>query len=667
MADRFTKAAGKRMRLGTKSCSECRRRKVRCVFPPGSSICQGCAVHNVPCNAQQPRAPADEAGIDKSSLQQRIIELEGLVKTLSQAVRSGTGPDLKPDRSTGEDGPWAEYPLGSKPLSDAPLANLFRNALLINDADGSLQDDEEKPDSFVQARGGVLSTNLRPYIPNEQTIRSMLEVTRKYWFTWPATFYGSEPHESFQVNPGGEGDGYLVQLIGNRHLDASFCKALLWIALCIQQLPMDCFRHSLPNIPTKQEILTSYLSYCQIILAGGNEDSLDALQCDMLLFKLYINMGMPQKSWICTRSAVSKAILLGMNKVDTNGSTVHKMIWLQVWQMEKQLAMVLGYPSAIRETNKTPIGQLPMGLEGPIAFRILYAQAAISDDVINRDQAHKDTSYAETVRIDDNVAELRKLFPDEWSDPNSLTESLEDFYFREVTKFIYFLVVKFVHLPYMLKSLHDSRYEHSRQSALEAAREQIRCYVRVRNFPGAEILMCETMDFQAFGAGITLIIGALYMPSCGRNPLDILSEDGGLVESLIASLRQTSVILECPVAQQGARVLELLMDTSPAGDNKLELVVPYFGKLRVKMPAVNNQVTSVPPSSFSDPSTNDGQSYYGFSASPSSVEFSTSEFLTGLPTPFKDGDELRQDWFGILDTDTFYDWQETLTRMQVDG
>lgn len=33
------------MRLGTKSCAECRMRKVRCNFPQNSHICEYCALH----------------------------------------------------------------------------------------------------------------------------------------------------------------------------------------------------------------------------------------------------------------------------------------------------------------------------------------------------------------------------------------------------------------------------------------------------------------------------------------------------------------------------------------------------------------------------------------------------------------------------------------------
>lgn len=666
------------MRLGTKSCSECRRRKIRCVFSPGNSVCQSCSLHDTLCNAQQPRIVLNAPENGNTVLQQRINGLEGLVKSLAATVGVAIAPNEDVNEETAQSAPsstadagWPspECRLSVTNPSDAPLINLFRNALLISDADGRIQDHGGNYKASIRACGRELSTNLSPYIPDEPTIRSILRTTQKYWCTWPTCYYGPEPDETFQVDRDSEGEEYIVKRLTNQYLDTGFCIAFLWLALCIQQLPMDEFRSSFPKSPSKQDLITSYLAYCKLILAGTDMDmeDLDAVQCHLLQYKLYINMGMPQKAWNGIRSAVSIATQLGLNKLTADDKESHRMIWLQSWITERQLSLVLGYPSAV-QTDKTQFGSLPMGLHGPVAYRILHALALVYGDVINRDQGYINTSYSTTIKIDEDLEELRRLFPVEWWDPSSLTNgSLMEFYYREVTKFLYFLLVKFVHLPYMLRSIHDIRYEHSRQSVLDAAREQIRCYVRLRNFPGAEILVCELMDFNVFSAGMALIIGTLYMPSHAQ-PLNILTEDGSLIESLIASLRQTALLLDCPVADQGARVLELLINRSPsAADEQVELTVPYFGKLKIKMPELNDDA-GFAPSTASQPSSVSGQTDNDFSSTTSAtVEFSTNDFASSVARQFKQGDELRTDWFGVFDTSSCYSWQHTLTRMQIDG
>jgi hypothetical protein len=429
---------------------------------------------------------------------------------------------------------------------------------------------------------------------------------------------------------------------------------------------VDWFRSNVTKVDSKQHLCTSYLAYCRIILANEDRDKLEAAQCDILSFKLYINMGMPQKAWACTRSAISTAILLGLDRLDATAKESHRMIWLLSWETERQLSLVLGYPSAVQATAKLPFGTLPMGLEAPVEYHILHSLAVLYGDVINRDQDRGNKSYATTMKIEEDAQEIKAHFPAEWWEPCHPGASVADVYYREGIKHLYFLLVKLIHMPYMLMSVHNTRYEHSRHAALEAAREQIRCYVRLRNHSDAEILMCELMDFQAFNAGITIIIGSLYMPGSAEASLNIFSEDSVLIESLICSLRMIASRLECLVAEQSANVLQLLIDPRRSSEH-VELLVPYFGKLQIKAPV------SIPETSASVSLTDFELSpvtypAHGFpmASNPPMVEFSTCEFLKGIPLQFKEGNELRQDWFGVIDQNACYDWQQTWAKMDVD-
>jgi hypothetical protein len=204
-------------------------------------------------------------------------------------------------------------------------------------------------------------------------------------------------------------------------------------------------------------------------------------------------------------------------------------------------------------------------------------------------------------------------------------------------------------MPYMLKSIHDRRYEHSRHSALEAARSQIRSYVRLRSFPGAEILICELMDFLAFSAGMCLVVGSLYMP--GSATVDTI-EDASLINALIASLKRTSELLDCRVASQSALVLELLTDPTRQGEGPVEVAVPYFGVMKINAPGAASPALSADSSivsggSYSTLFTPEGMG---------SVQFNTDELASGFPLVFYQGDELAADWFAAMDIDQSY-WQ----------
>lgn len=74
----------RKVRKGTKSCWECKRRKIRCTFvAPAEPICDGCRSRRVQCISQEFYDEAKEA-----SKTARLDRVEALVKQL--AKRAGT-------------------------------------------------------------------------------------------------------------------------------------------------------------------------------------------------------------------------------------------------------------------------------------------------------------------------------------------------------------------------------------------------------------------------------------------------------------------------------------------------------------------------------------------------------------------------------------------------
>lgn len=72
----------KKMRKGTQSCTECRRRKVRCIFPLGdSSVCSPCSTRGSRCIDQRDETVV-KAEDEKMTLRERVTRLESLLETV---------------------------------------------------------------------------------------------------------------------------------------------------------------------------------------------------------------------------------------------------------------------------------------------------------------------------------------------------------------------------------------------------------------------------------------------------------------------------------------------------------------------------------------------------------------------------------------------------------
>lgn len=782
MDDFSDQRPGRRMRLGTKSCAECRRRKVRCVFPPNGSICHGCSLHQTPCRAQQPRSKHEDGGrpghvqvpgllqsqsvsqlaADNALLRRRVAELEDLIGSLCDALEPGdeassasasasgaasstsastiassTTPDINTraiqvitnlknhgllqkdavlsynfDTAPLDALPSAAFPnLGMASTSgppssllspgsldhessssppdyadksitaaDAPLISLFRDALLIRETEGELYDDPEDPSMTFLMKESISS--FKPPIPDPETLRLILQDSKFFWPIWPTYFFGPDFSNAMHVTSLDAAEAYLSQIL-NYSRGVDFCNAILFLTLCIQRLPRHWKRIIISPDISRQVIIDTYIRFALVLLAVEGDASPQVVQCYLLLHKILVNMGRPQRAWMAIRHGISAATLIGLDRLDANASIQKKLLWAQTWQMERQLCMMLGFPSAISSLGTKDDASLTLMLSP--AQAVFRRTCVIMGRVIDRNQNSDSSPYATTVQLDQDMEELKRSFPPSWAEEYDPSLNMPAIYSQEAAQIFYYSTLKHIHLPFMLKAKTDRRYEHSRLSTMEACRELIRVYLRLRGSPKSESVQCELMDFTMFSSAITMILGILSGSPSTEASLGAVSyyaEEYQLIETLIGELRKTDSILECTVARQSAQVLETLVAASYGTYNVQDdftLVVPYFGRLRISQgtkPATNGNVATIASSVSSHNSTLaspniastvelsslppkqvPGDPFY-LSQPANTIEFSSNEFLN---TTFSDFDfqmDLTQDWCTIVDTNVQYDWNQ---------
>ena len=97
-ADHVQGPPRKKMRKGTKSCLECRRRKIKCTFEENRpAVCNECFARGSTCIDQehgdmQPAASTTSAE-QSYSLRERVTQLEGLVREVLNRLPEGKGKD----------------------------------------------------------------------------------------------------------------------------------------------------------------------------------------------------------------------------------------------------------------------------------------------------------------------------------------------------------------------------------------------------------------------------------------------------------------------------------------------------------------------------------------------------------------------------------------------
>lgn len=78
----------RRMRKGTHSCVECRRRKVRCIMAADAQACEGCVMRDLRCTDQEHGISKAEVVRKRSKLQERRIDLQSLISHILQKLPS---------------------------------------------------------------------------------------------------------------------------------------------------------------------------------------------------------------------------------------------------------------------------------------------------------------------------------------------------------------------------------------------------------------------------------------------------------------------------------------------------------------------------------------------------------------------------------------------------
>lgn len=656
----------KRMRLGTRSCAECRRRRVRCHFPSNNGrVCEACKLHNIPCVPQTKKHHDDP---EKTILKRRVGDLEetvrqitGALDLMTRAPKSSQSPvDLFQDlrrqlpnitedasispadrlapsdpESPDEDSDWNED-------EQAPLMSLLQETLKI--APGGLPAHGQASKSIDHQVKACLSS-LSPLLPSLDALTSIFKATEEFWPLWPyhpiSSAAGIGTH-----NDVGTAKAFIVNSL-NSGTPCITAKALLWLALCIQQLPRG-FRppeDMLPDSPSS--LLKHYLHSADLLLSAITESSgnSDFIECLLLQFKLFFNMGKPRKAWLSVRRAANTALLLGFQNVADSTPKLHTALWSKIWITDRQLSVILGLP-AVTENSHPSVSEMQAGM--PLEEQLFRELAIASGLVIQRNQNHRKATYATTVEIDHLLDQCKAKMPPEWWDPPPGIP-LAVTYTRQHIKIAYYSLCKIVHLPYMLKSAKDRKFEMSRISALEASRELIKAHGSLRHHGGTgTIMICDVLDFQAFSAAIVIIIDLLSMPTT-RHVRDE-AEDWELVHGVTKDLRNTSEVLNCSVAGQAAHVLERLSQArNGTWSGTGTYMIPYFGRVRIGRPTRGDQMpldeTGLPademqqPASSVEISTNTSMSF---------TQFSDQEWLSDQ--------ELGMDWMSFSDMNESYDW-----------
>ena len=531
--------ARKKMRKGTKSCLECRRRKIKCTFEDGRpAICNECYARGSTCIDQEHGdiQTYTQAASEQSSysLRERVSQLEDLVKQVLYRLPEKGEASGNSDRGSAA-------PESDKSQLDAQAAEVLKSlksSLRQADASmeesimlpGGLRDDapaltlfdnaviERKQSHPVVSRAQYNKTKtllaaLNKLLPSASDLEIILEQSHEWWTIWRKMFPEITDARCETIRES-------VSHSLRSEKPAELAKIMLCIAISIHQLP-NAFDWSRLQIREKPaDLMERYIATVDKLITSDDEiaATLDGIECMMLEAKYHVNMGRPRRAWLLFHRALAFAQLLGIHRLAAQSDKTSLdyqrsvNIWCHLVIGDRYLSLLLGLPYSVDENFVTPY--IPVSGPPPVSVNdgeyYVGKMIPIVTKMIDRNQSVVPMGYSATLRLDQELEELHNAQDPDWWSPELIPGTpAEDHFDRLSAHFYHHQAKLLLHMPFMLRSSTDKRYQYSHNAVLDAAREMIRVYEALRTNQAVGPFICKLIDFQAFTGAMLLLLNLL--------------------------------------------------------------------------------------------------------------------------------------------------------------
>lgn len=654
----------KRMRLGTKSCAECRRRKIRCIFNDGIKSCKACQLHNTECEAQGSKTNTPKAA-DFDEIKTRLERLELLMDKVCDAadLKDGSKPnDLEASMSTLIDRLCAErgraspgspprkglasyerlepdvFPdVSSEQATGAPLMKFIKATSII------AEEESTNTGSECDLMTNVSKSDIYRILPSSSEMVRILEATSIYWPLWPLHPSQLSPSTNLSLSVVTIARSFIEESIESGR-PAIMARALMWFALCVQQVPSSDTGDVASRKMSSSAAVMRYLNMSDSLLGPDVQADFTTagLTCLVLQAKCYVNMGRVRQAWLAIRRAVNQALVLGFHNSQRQLGYEDTRTWQTIWAYDCQLSLLIGVPSAVPAACSPNLDGLVNDM--PLEAKMMHHISSLCADISSRNLNSQQCSYADTMLLDEKLERLRAMVPDDrWRLDLAQGIPLEIFHARQTSKLYLHHLKQLVHLPYMLKAITETRYQYSRASVLEALEDMMQCYAETKRHPEGLYVMCFLVDFLAFSAGLILAADILSQQSIWDR--DIEARKWQSIRGLVSELKVAATLLDHTVARQSAQLLEYLdsaRNGTYIGPDSYDAVIPYFGKVRIRRPQARNSPAVDGPRA--EPPDVAGM-----------VTFDSDIYDFTVPTGLV-GNELDTDWESFLEDHATYDW-----------
>ncbi|KAL4929710.1 uncharacterized protein BDV17DRAFT_297928 [Aspergillus undulatus] len=594
----------RKIRKGTASCWECRRRKVRCsLVDSPESVCRACQRRGTKCITQD---LPDEG--DQDILSAPRAPASPRIRDLGPSSPAVSGSAISHNPTARTRSTHTHVPPRTVPLS----------------APGHAQTSQHQT---------PVSEELYASLPLYEDI----QVLRKLSADVPITFdaFITVPYSDIEKKGLDETAALLETPSAETH-PVLIAKYMLRIAMIFQSLDFKRSGKQLTALSDAPQPMTKRLVETAIRLLTSRDELLgtvEGLQCVMIEGSYHANCGNFRAAWIAFRKAMSLAQVMGIHrpghgpvryldpcrKVDTS------FLWYRIIYIDRFMGLMMGLPQGSMDRSMAAEGAL--ATDTPLG-RLERLHCVIASRILERNET--DLADLDTIReVDYDLQKAADTMPAGWwVVPDSVGQPSADNHsnpvtvhwdiLRLLTQIYHYGLINQLHLPFALRFANTDQpqlHEYSQTSCTNASREILTRYAALRS-SNRVAHSCRVVDFFTLSSALLLLIAHLRQHArnhdltCGFNPLAHQRQsDRALVQTAVDNLHKIAWISQDRIIANSADLISRLLaieaeaargraystqsigspdmvaqeleNGPPPGNKGLRFCIPYFGFVKI--------------------------------------------------------------------------------------
>lgn len=521
----------KKLRRGTRSCWECKRRKMKCVFDgPDDAVCVGCHRRWTKCVSQEFPEKVSTPLDSSRQLRDRLRRVESQLDQFLRVAGGNDGqatPEDGPDRlpNHGIPTPASMYKRPSNNASTAshqpintPAEHEHLHDHLILDRPSSSALLGGDPDT---SGADPLSRTLYDSLPSQQDTARIYKASGGH---------NSIPFHEILTTPYGilDRDGrrsqnHPLEIPGPNVHPVLIARHMLHLASFLQHLHPD-LNEELRGLSEPPQIIRERLADKAISLVTTSDrfvGSIEFLECVMIESLYQANCGYLRRSWMTARRAMTIAQSMGFH--GSGARVQYKVLhpetkayphfmWFRIVFYDRQMCLMMGMPQGTTDRSMASDAMLA---KDSASGRLERIHCVVASQILERNEYDSASyDYAWTQNLDKELQRSARSLPNRWwLVPNLSGETMgSPALFWEMRRLseqlFHYNLLNQLHLPYMFRDSSERKFDYSRITCVNASREILSRFIILRRW-NKVAFSCRTIDFTALMAAMTLLLAHL--------------------------------------------------------------------------------------------------------------------------------------------------------------